>query len=99
MEQRTSYHDTHNRLVTVFLRKLEYYQGIVLALAEADANQVSYMYLELAAELNKFRRTLVNKGLPKEYTSSSIPWKVMWIISFLDVVERFGSYCAISRTR
>ncbi|OJZ79902.1 hypothetical protein ASPFODRAFT_518198 [Aspergillus luchuensis CBS 106.47] len=24
MEQRTSYHDTHNRLVTIFLRKLEY---------------------------------------------------------------------------
>ena len=29
MEQRTSYHDSHNRLVTVFLRKLEYYQGIL----------------------------------------------------------------------
>jgi hypothetical protein len=29
MEQRTSYHDAHNRLVTVFLRKLEYYQGIL----------------------------------------------------------------------
>jgi hypothetical protein len=29
MEQRTSYHGTHNRLVTVFLRKLEYYQGIL----------------------------------------------------------------------
>ncbi|CAG8017779.1 unnamed protein product [Penicillium salamii] len=29
MEQRTSYHDTHNRLVTIFLRKLEYYQGIL----------------------------------------------------------------------
>ncbi|KAJ5991642.1 hypothetical protein N7522_011849 [Penicillium canescens] len=29
MEQRTSYHDTHNRLVTVFLRKLEYYRGIL----------------------------------------------------------------------
>ncbi|KAJ5752813.1 ATPase AAA-type core [Penicillium odoratum] len=29
MEQRTSYHDTHNRMVTVFLRKLEYYQGIL----------------------------------------------------------------------
>ncbi|CAG8107633.1 unnamed protein product [Penicillium nalgiovense] len=29
MEQRTSYHDTHNRLVTIFLRKLEYYQGVL----------------------------------------------------------------------
>ncbi|KAK9847085.1 AAA+ ATPase domain [Penicillium brevicompactum] len=29
MEQRTSYHDTHNRIVTIFLRKLEYYQGIL----------------------------------------------------------------------
>ncbi|KAI9035001.1 uncharacterized protein KD926_004828 [Aspergillus affinis] len=29
MEQRTSYHGTHNRLVTVLLRKLEYYQGIL----------------------------------------------------------------------
>ncbi|KAJ5267866.1 ATPase AAA-type core [Penicillium angulare] len=29
MEQRTSYHGAHNRLVTVFLRKLEYYQGIL----------------------------------------------------------------------
>ncbi|KAL2812908.1 P-loop containing nucleoside triphosphate hydrolase protein [Aspergillus cavernicola] len=130
MEQRTSYHGTHNRMVTVFLRKLEYYQGILFltsnrgiqfdeailsrihltikykdlsrefrkglwstfltrahtvqgpamieehdlrrleslalngreikniaavahALAEADASQVSYKYLELAAESNK----------------------------------------------
>ncbi|KAJ5267855.1 hypothetical protein N7478_010663 [Penicillium angulare] len=29
IEQRTSYHGAHNRLVTVFLRKLEYYQGIL----------------------------------------------------------------------
>ncbi|KAL4931021.1 P-loop containing nucleoside triphosphate hydrolase protein [Aspergillus undulatus] len=29
MEQRTSYLDTHNRLLTVFLRKLEYYKGIL----------------------------------------------------------------------
>ncbi|KAI3226519.1 hypothetical protein DTO012A9_5567 [Penicillium roqueforti] len=29
IEQRTSYHDTHNRLMTIFLRKLEYYQGIL----------------------------------------------------------------------
>ncbi|OJJ52063.1 hypothetical protein ASPSYDRAFT_165291, partial [Aspergillus sydowii CBS 593.65] len=130
MEQRTAYHGTHNRLVTVFLRKLEYYQGILFltsnrgiqsddailsrihliikykdlsrefrkglwstfltrartvqgpamieehdlrrleslalngreikniaavahALAEADANQVNYKYLELAAESNQ----------------------------------------------
>lgn len=29
MEQRTSYHNAYNCLVTVFLRKLEYYQGIL----------------------------------------------------------------------
>lgn len=29
LEQRKSYHDTHNRLVTVVLRKLEYFQGIL----------------------------------------------------------------------
>ncbi|GKZ98621.1 hypothetical protein AnigIFM59636_004603, partial [Aspergillus niger] len=27
MEQRTSYHDTHKRLVTMFLRKLEYWES------------------------------------------------------------------------
>ncbi|KAJ5240100.1 ATPase AAA-type core [Penicillium chermesinum] len=29
MEQRISYYDTHNRLVTICLGKLEYYQGIL----------------------------------------------------------------------
>ncbi|GKZ63591.1 hypothetical protein AnigIFM49718_001215 [Aspergillus niger] len=30
MGQRTSYHDTHNCLVTIFLREFEYYQGVLL---------------------------------------------------------------------
>lgn len=34
-------------------RKIKNIVAIVYALAEADANQVSYKYLELAAELNK----------------------------------------------
>ncbi|KAL6230603.1 hypothetical protein BDW75DRAFT_63288 [Aspergillus navahoensis] len=170
MEQRTSYHDTHNRLVTVFLRKLEYYQGILFltsnrgihfddailsrihliikykemsrelsrglwstfltkartvqgpamieehdlrrlesfalngreikniaaiahALAEADASQVSYKHLELAAESKKkFRKSSADR---RYIFSSSIPGKLMWIISFLAMVERFGSYCDI----
>ncbi|CRL30762.1 ATPase, AAA-type, core [Penicillium camemberti] len=29
IEQHISYYNTHNRLVTIFLRKLEYYQGIL----------------------------------------------------------------------
>lgn len=29
MASRTEFHDSHNRLVTVFLRKLEYYQGLL----------------------------------------------------------------------
>ncbi|KAJ6136868.1 ATPase AAA-type core [Penicillium chrysogenum] len=29
MERPTSYHDTHNRIVTIFLRRSEYYQGVL----------------------------------------------------------------------
>lgn len=29
MAKRTTLHDSHNRLVTIFLRKLEYYQGVL----------------------------------------------------------------------
>lgn len=29
MASRTALHDNHNRLVTIFLRKLEYYQGVL----------------------------------------------------------------------
>jgi hypothetical protein len=29
MASRTEFHDNHNRLVAVFLRKLEYYQGVL----------------------------------------------------------------------
>ena len=67
--------------------------AIAHALAEADANQVSYKYLELAAnQIRNFRRNLAERDLLMEYMSSSIPGKVMWIISFLKSVERLGAH-------
>lgn len=54
MERRTSYHDTHNRLVTVFLRKLEYYEGILFLTSnraiEFDDAILSRIHLKIKYE-------------------------------------------------
>ena len=51
MEARTSYHDNHNRLVTVFLRKLEYYQGILFLIInqmiQFDEAIISWIHLTI----------------------------------------------------
>lgn len=60
MDQRTSYHDTHNRLVTVFLRKLEYYQGILFL----TSNRM--MQLNKAI-MSRIHLTIKYKDLTREF--------------------------------
>lgn len=74
MEQRTSYHDTHNRLVTVFLRKLEYYQGILFLTSnrgiQFDDAILSRIHLTIEYEdlTKEFRRDLWSTFLSKACT-------------------------------
>ncbi|RAK94951.1 P-loop containing nucleoside triphosphate hydrolase protein [Aspergillus ibericus CBS 121593] len=74
MEQRTSYHDTHNRLVTVFLRKLEYYQGILFLTSnrgiQFDDAILSRIHLAIEYEdlTREFRRDLWSTFLSKART-------------------------------
>ncbi|KAJ6122759.1 hypothetical protein N7512_005224, partial [Penicillium capsulatum] len=60
MEQRTSYHDNHNRLVTVFLRKLEYYQGILFL-------TTNRMIQFDEAIISRIHLTIKYKGLTREF--------------------------------
>jgi hypothetical protein len=74
IEQRTSYHDTHNRLVTIFLRKLEYYQGILFLTSnrgiQFDNAILSRIHLIIKYEnlTREFRRDLWSNFLSKAYT-------------------------------
>ncbi|CAG7985873.1 unnamed protein product [Penicillium salamii] len=74
MEQRTSYHDTHNRLVTIFLRKLEYYQGILFLTSnrgiQFDDAILSRIHLIIEYEnlTREFRRDLWSTFLSKART-------------------------------
>ncbi|KAJ5091678.1 ATPase AAA-type [Penicillium alfredii] len=74
MEQRTSYHDTYNRLVTVFLRKLEYYQGILFLttnrMIQFDEAIMSRIYLTIKYEglTREFRREIWKNLLSKAQT-------------------------------
>ena len=74
MEQRTSYHDAHNRLVTVFLRKLEYYQGILFLTSnrgiQFDDAILSRIHLIIKYEglSREFRRGLWSTFLTKART-------------------------------
>ena len=74
MEQRTSYHDTHNRLVTVFLRKLEYYQGILfltttrmIQFDEAIMNR-THLTIKCDGLTREFRREIWKNLLSKAQT-------------------------------
>ncbi|KAJ5201183.1 ATPase AAA-type core [Penicillium cf. viridicatum] len=64
MEQRASYHDTHNRLVTIFLRKLEYYRGILFLttnrMIQFDEAIISRIHLTIKYEglTREFRREI-----------------------------------------
>ncbi|KAL2840807.1 P-loop containing nucleoside triphosphate hydrolase protein [Aspergillus pseudoustus] len=66
MEQRTAYHDTHNRLVTVFLRKLEYYQGIFFLTSNRGIHFDD-------AILSRIHLTIKYKELSREFCNSL--WK------------------------
>lgn len=74
MEQRTSYHDNHNRLVTVFLRKLEYYQGILFLttnrMIQFDEAIISRTYLTIKYQglTRDFRREIWKNLLSKAQT-------------------------------
>ncbi|OAX78485.1 hypothetical protein ACJ72_07209 [Emergomyces africanus] len=54
MEKRSAYHDGHNRLVTIFLRKLEYYEGILFLttnrLVEFDEAILNRIHLKVKYE-------------------------------------------------
>mgnify|MGYP001040056582 CR=1 FL=1 len=74
MERRTSYHDGHNRLLTVFLRKLEYYEGILFLttnrVAEFDDAILSRIHLKIKYEklTKEARREIWRCFLSKAYT-------------------------------
>ncbi|KAJ5438125.1 uncharacterized protein N7458_009123 [Penicillium daleae] len=74
IEQRTSYYDNHNRLVTIFLRKLEYYQGILFLTSnrgiQFDDAILSRIYLVIRYKnlTREFRRDLWSIFLSKAYT-------------------------------
>ena len=74
MEQRTSYHGAHNRLVTVFLRKLEYYQGILFLTSnrgiQFDDTILSRIYLIITYEglSREFRKGLWSTFLARAQT-------------------------------
>ena len=75
MEQRTSYHDTHNRLVTIFLRKLEYYQGILFLttnrMIQFDEAIISRIHLTIKYDdlTRDFRREIWENLLSKARTT------------------------------
>lgn len=75
MEQRTSYHDTHNYLVTIFLRKLEYYPGILFLTSnrgiQIDDAILSRTHLTIEYEnlTRDFRRDLWLTFLSKASTT------------------------------
>ncbi|KAJ5257472.1 hypothetical protein N7524_009028 [Penicillium chrysogenum] len=67
MEQRTSYHDTYNRLVTIFLRKLEYYQGILFLTSNRGIYRI-HLIIEYENLTREFRRDLWSTFLSKACT-------------------------------
>ncbi|RAQ43815.1 hypothetical protein AFGD_012609 [Aspergillus flavus] len=75
MERRASYHDAHNRLLTVFLRKLEYYDGILFLTSnraiQFDDAILSRIHLKIKYEdLNKeSRREIWKHFLSKARTA------------------------------
>ncbi|THC87944.1 hypothetical protein EYZ11_012610 [Aspergillus tanneri] len=74
MERRTSYIDGHNRLLTVFLRKLEYYEGILFLTSnraiDFDDAILSRIHLKVKYEdlTKESRREIWEHFLSKAYT-------------------------------
>lgn len=59
MAKRTTLHDSHNRLVTIFLRKLEYYQGVLFLTSNRGIDFDD-------AILSRIHMVIEFKGLTKE---------------------------------
>ncbi|KAL4950835.1 P-loop containing nucleoside triphosphate hydrolase protein [Aspergillus filifer] len=76
MERRTSYLDAHNRLLTVFLRKLDYYEGILFLTSnraiDFDDAILSRIHLKVKYEdlTNESRREIWDDFLSKAQTSA-----------------------------
>ncbi|BDD62332.1 hypothetical protein MPDQ_005171 [Monascus purpureus] len=69
MENRASYHSNHNRLVTIFLRKLEYYEGLLFLttnrVMEFDEAVLSRIHLKIKyADLTKDARRGILTSFP-----------------------------------
>lgn len=60
MASRTELHDTHNRLVTVFLRKLEYYRGLLFLTSNRGIHFDE-------AILSRIHLTIKYEGLTREF--------------------------------
>jgi hypothetical protein len=60
MASRTELHDTHNRLVTVFLRKLEYYRGLLFLTSNRGIHFDE-------AILSRIHLTIEYEGLTREF--------------------------------
>lgn len=79
MEKRSAYHDGHNRLVTIFLRKLEYYEGILFLttnrLVEFDEAILSRIQLKVKYEglTKESRREIWTYFLSKASTDKGPP--------------------------
>ncbi|KAJ5808882.1 ATPase AAA-type core [Penicillium riverlandense] len=75
LEQRTSYHGIHNRLVTIFLRKMEYYQGVLFLTTnrkiQFDEAILSRIHLTIKYEdlSREFRRAIWENQLSKACTA------------------------------
>ncbi|KAJ6134492.1 hypothetical protein N7523_000814 [Penicillium sp. IBT 18751x] len=74
MASRTALHDSHNRLVTIFLRKLEYYQGVLFLTSnrgiQFDDAILSRIHLTIEYEnlTREFRRDLWSTFLSRACT-------------------------------
>ncbi|KAE8383895.1 hypothetical protein BDV26DRAFT_287310 [Aspergillus bertholletiae] len=79
MENRASYHSNHNRLVTIFLRKLEYYEGLLFLttnrVMEFDEAVLSRIHLKIKyADLTKdARRGILTSFLADARTAQGPP--------------------------
>lgn len=75
LEQRTSYHGNHNRLVTIFLRMLEYYQGVLFLTTnrkiQFDEAIMSRIHLTIKYEdlTREFRRAVWKTQFSKARTA------------------------------
>jgi hypothetical protein len=74
MASRTELHDSHNRLVTVFLRKLEYYQGVLFLTSNRGIHfdeailSRTHLVIEYEDLTRDFRRGLWSTFLAKART-------------------------------